>query len=151
MAIYKNREVSVVGPNSMANSPDTITIQYRDGTHENVSLGQVRFTEDEKKVLQKGYPSVYDSVETIKQEDLEAVRIGVTPPSDPSFKEAAERQVLQEKQQELIRKNQELAKKEAEKRLSEERKMGMNKLEVHGDHIATNTEAKPVQDQKVKK
>lgn len=117
MAIYKNREVTIVGPNTQANSPETITVQYKDGTHENVKLSDVRFTEDEKKDLQKRYPSKYDDVQTIKQEDLEAVRVGVTPPSDPSYREMADLQVQRDKQNELVQKNTEAAKAEAKKRL----------------------------------
>jgi hypothetical protein len=115
MAIYKNREVYVVGPNTMANSPETINVRYKDGTHENVSVGLVRFTADEKKQLQKLYPSKFDDVTVTDDKDLEAVRVGVTPPSDPSFKEMAERQVQNQKQKELTDKNMESAKAEAQK------------------------------------
>lgn len=115
MAIYKNREVTVIGPNSMANSPETINVQYKDGSHENVSVAHVRFTEDEKKSLIKRYPSKFDDVKTTDDKDLEAVRVGVTPPSDPSYREMAERQVHHQKQQELTNKNMEAAKAEVDK------------------------------------
>src|SRR5882757_4817255 len=101
MAIYKNREVTVVGPNTMANSPETINVRYKDGSAENVSVGLVRFTEDEKKQLQKLYPSKFEDVQTVDDKDLEAVRVGVTPPSDPSYKAMAEAQVQNQKQKEL--------------------------------------------------
>lgn len=116
MAIYKNREVYIVGPNSMANSPETINVRYKDGSAENVSVGLVRFTEDEKKQLQKLYPSKFEDVQTTDDKDLEAVRVGVTPPSDPSYKEMAERQVQNQKQNELTQKNMEAAKSEADKK-----------------------------------
>ncbi len=45
MAIYKNREVSVVGPNNMANSPETINIAYKNGSNENVAVKDVSFTD----------------------------------------------------------------------------------------------------------
>jgi hypothetical protein len=123
MAIYKNREVYVVGPNTMANSPETINVRYKDGTHENVSVGLVRFTVDEKKQLQKLYPSKFDDVTVTDDKDLEAVRVGVTPPSDPSFKEMAERQVQNQKQKELTDKNMESAKAEANKRFQDQTKV----------------------------
>ncbi len=115
MAIYKNREVTVVGPNNMANSPETINVRYKDGTSENVSVADVKFTEDEKKQLIKQYPSKFDNVNTVSDGDLEAVRVGVTPPSDPSYKAMAEAQVQNQKQKELTDKNMEAAKAEAEK------------------------------------
>lgn len=113
MAIYKNREVSVISPTRPVVHPEQVTIRYRDGTHENVSLSQVRYTEDEKKALMKNYPSVFDSVQTVDDKDLEAVRVGVTPPSDPSYKEQAEGQARNQKQQELLNKNTEAAQKKA--------------------------------------
>lgn len=121
MAIYKNREVSVVALNNASNTPDMmLTVAYKDGTNENVTLSQVRFTEDEKKSLQKRYPNRLDELETVDQKDLEAVRLGVTPPSDPSYKEAALVEVQSQKQQELLQKNKEEAKAEAEKQLDAE-------------------------------
>lgn len=118
MAIYKNREVSIVALNNTSNTPDMlITVAYKDGTNENVTLGHVRFTEDEKKMLQKQYPNRLDELETVSKEDLDAVRLGVTPPSDPSFKEQAEIAAQHKKQQEMVQKNQLTATKEAEKAL----------------------------------
>jgi len=72
MALYKNREVGVIGPNTMANSPSTINVRYKDGTHENVPVAGVGFTEDEKKALIKQYPSKFDDVQTISDSALEA-------------------------------------------------------------------------------
>src|SRR6266404_9487679 len=89
MAIYKNREVSVVGPNPQANSPESINVEYKDGTHENVALSGVKFTEDEKKSLQKSNPGKYDNVETISEDDLKAVRVGVAPTFDTTIREQA--------------------------------------------------------------
>src|SRR5215467_9385584 len=98
MAIYNNREVAVVGPMPMAGAVESITVQYRDGSHENVKLGLVKFTEDEKQDLVKRYPSRYENIDTISDEDLKAVRIGVAPPSDPSIKEQAAVQARREAQ-----------------------------------------------------
>src|SRR6267142_3834500 len=79
MALYKNREVTVIGPNPMANTPISINIRYVDGSHENVALSQVSFTEDEKKALVKAHPSQYDNVRIIKDADLHAIRSGGAP------------------------------------------------------------------------
>ena|SRR5882762_2066109 len=79
MALYKNREVTVIGPNPMANTPISINIRYVDGSHENVALSQVSFTEDEKKALVKAHPSQYDNIRIIKDEDLHAIRSGGAP------------------------------------------------------------------------
>lgn len=115
MAIYKNREVSVVGPNAMANTPETINIKYKDGVSENVSVALVYFTDEEKKELVKRYPSKFDDVKLATAQDVESVRAGVTPPSDPSYREQAEREALAKKQKELTDKNLEAAKAEANK------------------------------------
>lgn len=119
MAVYKNREVAVMAPNHSAQPPSTIVVQYKDGTHETVSLSGVKFTEDEKKALIKSYPSQFDNVDTVPEEDLKAIRLGVTPPSDPDFKAQAEEKIRREKMEEENRKNVEAAKKEAEKQANE--------------------------------
>lgn len=117
MAIYKNREVQVVGPSPMANTPSTINISYRDGTHENVKLSDIRFTEGEKKSLIKNYPSKYDNVELITEEDLKAVRVGVAPTYDKTVIEQAKVQAQHEKQVELASKRAEEAKAQQKKEL----------------------------------
>lgn len=122
MAIYKNREVGVIGPNAQATSVETINIRHKDGTHENVRLGEVKFTEDEKKSLQKKHPSKYDDVQTTDDKDLEAVRVGVAPPSDPVVKEQAKTKAQHQKQQELSQKNSEEATKQAHTELNKELK-----------------------------
>ncbi len=115
MAIYKNREVSVLGPNNMANTPESINIAYKDGGRENVAVSGVLFTDEEKKKLVKDFPSKYEDVRTASQADIDAVRAGVTPPSDPSYQDMANIQVQREKQDELVKKNMEAAKTEAKK------------------------------------
>lgn len=127
MAIYKNREVTVIGPNSMANTPETINVQYKDGSNENVAIALVLFTEDEKKQLTKQYSSMFENVKVANDKDLEAVRAGVTPPSDPSYKEMAKLQVQHERQNELVQKNMEAAKAEAKKQLDAESKPATTK------------------------
>lgn len=117
MAIYKNREVTVVNPNKFQ-VPATITIQYKDGSHEVVSIGQVQFTKEEKDSLVKSNPSDFQDVSVVSDDDVKAVRLGVTPPSDPSLKEAAQRQAQNEKQREETEKRMKAAKDQAEKDLS---------------------------------
>lgn len=119
MAIYNNREVTVVGPNPQANSPESINIQYKDGTHENVKLTSVKFTEEEKKSLQKLYPSRYDNVETVKEDDLKAVRVGVAPTYDESAKRSAEIQAQRDQQLKLSQEQNDRLKVEANKQLDQ--------------------------------
>jgi hypothetical protein len=120
MAIYKNREVHVVGPNVQANTPESINIQYKDGSHENVKLTDVKFTKDEKNALVKNHPSKYDNVATIEDADLEAVRVGVAPPSDPTYKEQAELKARNQKQKDLNDKQTKAAEDNAKKNIDNE-------------------------------
>lgn len=122
MAIYKNREVSIFGPNTQANTPETINIIYKDGTRENVDVGGLLFTEEEKKNLVKNHPSKFEDVRTVSDSDVEAVRAGVAPSFDPSYRAAAEAQVRREKQDELTKQNQDKAKAEAQKSVNEDMK-----------------------------
>lgn len=122
MAIYNNREVTVIGANPQANSPESINIEYKDGTHENVKLDAVKFTEDEKKALIKSNPGRYDNVDTIKDEDLKAVRVGIAPTYDPSVRDAAYNQALRQKQIEEHQKQAERVKSEQDKKVSEDLK-----------------------------
>lgn len=115
MAIYKNREVFVLGPNNMANSPETIQVQYTNGTNENVSAGLVYFTQEEKDALLKKYPSKFDNVQVASKDDLEAVRTGVAPSFDPSVKEQARVDLQHKKQQEMAQKQVDQAKAQVEK------------------------------------
>lgn len=114
MAIYKNREVSIVGPTYMASTPKTIVIQYPDGSHESVTLSQVHFSKQEKEALVKAYPSEYDGVSVISEDDLKAVRAGVAPSTDPSYREQAEMEARQKKAQEENQKQVDAAKKAVE-------------------------------------
>jgi len=109
MAIYKNREVGLVSTFVPSNTNvDLVAVSYTNGMRDNVPLSQVYFTEDEKKALIKDNPSRFENVAVASKEDVEAVRIGVTPPSDPSYKEAAEARVQRDEQ---VKKQSELQKK----------------------------------------
>lgn len=117
MAIYNNREVTFLAPVRTSHQAETVTVVYTDGSHENVPVSRVKFTDSEKKQLLKDYPSQYDTVQTVSDEDVKAVRIGVAPSSDPSYKEQAELQARQEKQAEENKKRVDAAKAEATKNL----------------------------------
>src|SRR3569833_2950158 len=145
MAIYKNREVSIVGPNSMANTPETINIQYKDGTHENVKLSDVKFTEDEKKSLQKRHPSQYDSVDTVSDDDVKAVRVGIAPPSDPTVKEQARAKALHEKQVALANKQRDEVAKRQQAELAKEINRPTSQPDG-GDTVKTNNDNRDTND-----
>lgn len=118
MAIYKNREVQVIGPNPQLTTPETVSIRYAvAGTTEIVPFGAVRYTEQEKKDLIKQYPARFNDVETITDEDIKAVRLGVAPSFDTSAKEAAESKVQHQKQNEYTQKQNEKLEEEAKKDL----------------------------------
>lgn len=119
MAIYKNREVGIISPMYTAQPPKTIIVQYKDGTHENVSLSLVRFTDEEKKTLIKNYPSEFDTVEVATSDDIAAVRLGLTPPSDPEHQRIAEAKVYRAKIEEENQKITDKAKKDAEAKIKE--------------------------------
>ncbi len=120
MAIYNNREVTVMGPTHTQSTPETVRVQYTDGSQETVSMGRVQFTEEEKKQFVKLYPSRFDSVNTVSDEDIKAVRLGVTPPSSPELKAQAEDTVRRQKQAEETQKNMDKAKADADKRVNAE-------------------------------
>lgn len=115
MAIYNNREVQVAGMNNHTPAPATINVIHKDNTRENVPVTSVYFTESEKKTLVKNHPSRFEDVKVATQADIDAVRAGVTPPSDPSYVDEAKAKIHHEKQQEMIKKNQDAALAEAKK------------------------------------
>lgn len=99
----------------MANTPTTINVSYPNGSHENVKLSDVRFTAGEKTLLQKNYPSRYDSVELATEDDLTAVRVGVAPSFDTTEKERAVTMAQHDKQVEVSNKRAEALKAQAKK------------------------------------
>src|SRR6185436_14953877 len=120
MAIYNNREVFIIGPSAMSTTPETLTVQYRDGSQENVPTSKIKFTQDEKTNLIKVYPSKFDGVDTVSEDDLTAVRVGVAPAYDPDYKIQAETQARAKRQQEETAKRTDQARKEADERLNKE-------------------------------
>lgn len=123
MAIYKNREVGLVSTFVPSNTNvDLVAVMYTNGMRDNVPLNQVAFTDEEKKALIKDNPSRFENVKIASKEDLDAVRIGVTPPSDPVYKEQAEARVQRDeqvkKQAELQKKAEDEAKKNFDSKVS---------------------------------
>jgi len=112
MAIYKNREVNVIAPTRRINPPQTMQIQYQDGTYETVSMGQITFSKAEKDALVKAYPSEFDNLTVASDDDIKAVRVGVAPASDPSRKEQARAEVRTDEAQKIDQKNKEKVKDE---------------------------------------
>lgn len=120
MAIYKNREVGLVSTFVPSNTNvDLIAVAYTNGMRDNVPLNQVYFTEDEKKALIKDNPSRFENVLVASKEDVEAVRIGVTPPSDPVYKEQAEAKAQKKAQEEKSKEMTDKADALAEKNFDE--------------------------------
>jgi len=101
MAIYKNREVGIIGPAPLATVRPSMKIRYLDGLQDDVSLSQIRFTQEEKNSLLKQYPSQFDDIEVVSDEDVKAVRVGVAPSFDPSVKEQAKAKVQNELQSKM--------------------------------------------------
>jgi hypothetical protein len=123
MAIYNNREVYIIGPTAMSTTPEQLTVRYKDGSQENVPTSKIKFTEDEKTNLIKIYPSKFDGVATVTQDDITAVRVGVAPAYDPDYKITAENQARAKLQQEETQKRTDQARKEADERLQKELKV----------------------------
>jgi len=115
MAIYKNREVAVTSITPSTTNTKLVTIMYPTGETENVALGAVRLTKDEKKSLQKQYPNDFDDVAEASDEDLKSIRLGVAPSYDSDRKAQAEAQATKDAAEEQNRKLVEAQKKEADK------------------------------------
>jgi hypothetical protein len=114
MAIYKNREVQVLGPSPQANTPVTINVSYANGTNENVKLSDVRFTAAEKALLIKNYPNGYTNVQTVTEDDLTSVRVGVAPSFDTAEKDVAMAKAQHQKQVDISTKRTEALKTQAQ-------------------------------------
>lgn len=120
MAIYNNREVWIIGPTAMSTTPEKLTVRYRDGSQENVPTSGIRFTQDEKTNLIKTYPSQFDGVDTVTEDDITAVRVGVAPSYDLDYKIQAETAARSKLQQEEGSKRTDKARKEAEASVEKE-------------------------------
>jgi hypothetical protein len=119
MAIYNNREVYIVGPTVMSTTPERLTVRYIDGSQENVPTNDIKFTQDEKTNLIKVYPSKFDNVIIVTEDDVKSVRLGVAPSYDPDYKVAAETKARAKVQQEESKKITDKAEKDAEVKIKE--------------------------------
>jgi hypothetical protein len=138
MAIYKNREVTVTGLTPLATLPPTVNLRHKDGSNEHVSIGHVAFTKSEKESLKKAYPSIVDDLPEASDEDIAAVKQGVTPPSDPVLKEQAELKAKHKKQQEAVDKANKEAEDKATKELDKPKETDGTPT-AHSTYVAPNT------------
>ena len=74
MAIYKGREVSVLGRADGADVSPLYTIMQKDGEREIVPMSQIQMTEKELKDAKDGSQWHLDGVQTIKDKDVEEQR-----------------------------------------------------------------------------
>jgi hypothetical protein len=74
MAVYKGREVSLLGKVGGADTSPLYTIQHKDGNREDVRLNQVQITEDEKKEMEKDVTWHLGSASVIDNKDLQELR-----------------------------------------------------------------------------
>lgn len=80
MAIYKGREVTIqnfVQPGLTV--PDTVQVVDKDGQSYSPTVGEVQFTEDEKKNLKNYHSEKFNQVNVIKDADLKKVRDDADP------------------------------------------------------------------------
>lgn len=74
MAIYKGREVQIIGKVGGYDTSPLYTIQHRDGNREDVKLDHVQITEAEKKEAEKGAVWHLEGTPVIKDKDLQDLR-----------------------------------------------------------------------------
>lgn len=74
MAVFKGREVAVIGKTNGEDTAPLYTIQERDGQRAHVPMNQIRFTKDEMKDLEKGAAWHLDGARVIEDKDLQDLR-----------------------------------------------------------------------------
>lgn len=74
MAIYKGREVEVVGRADGADVSPLYTIQHKDGNREQVKMNQLQFTEEEVKNAKEGSALHLEGANVIKNDELQKLR-----------------------------------------------------------------------------
>jgi len=72
MALLRNRQVTVIGPNGAEVSP-IYTVQYPDGTREDVPLKFIQMTDAEYKAFEKATPQHAQYVRVIDDKDHQEV------------------------------------------------------------------------------
>lgn len=73
MALLRNREVTVLGPNGTVTSP-IFTVLYPDGSREDTELRYIHMTDAEKKEFEKTNASFVGQVKTVDDKKLQEVR-----------------------------------------------------------------------------
>jgi hypothetical protein len=74
MAVYKGREVTVLGKSDGEDTSPLYTIMERDGQRSNVPMNQIQFTKEELKDQEKGAAWHLDGARVIEDKDLQALR-----------------------------------------------------------------------------
>lgn len=74
MAIYKGREVMVVGKTDGSDTAPLYTIQHKDGNRENVRMNQLQFTEEEVKNAKDSSVLHLEGANVIKNDELQKIR-----------------------------------------------------------------------------
>jgi hypothetical protein len=75
MALLRNRQVAVLGPNGAEVSP-IYTVQYPDGTKEDVPLKFIHMTDAEFKVFEKNSPQDAKYIRVIDDKDHQEIMDG---------------------------------------------------------------------------
>ena len=74
MAVYKGREVTLLGKVGGEDTAPLYTIQHKDGNREDVRLNLVQLTEDEVKTAEKSSTQHLLSAPRIEDKDLQELR-----------------------------------------------------------------------------
>lgn len=74
MAVYKGREVELLGKVGGADTSPLYTIQHRGGGREDIPLNQLQLTEEEVKNAEKDASWHLGGVNVIKDKDLQELR-----------------------------------------------------------------------------
>lgn len=72
MALLRNREVIVIGPNGTVASP-IFTVQHTDGSREDTQLKYIHMSETEHKEWAKANPTVADQVKVIPDKRVQEI------------------------------------------------------------------------------
>lgn len=76
MAIYKGREVSLLGRVSGGEESPLYRVMDKDQNIEHVALDKMQFTADEKKNLERDNGSIASTLQVIEDKDLKELRDG---------------------------------------------------------------------------
>lgn len=76
MALYKNREVTLLGRTDGADVSPTYTVMQKDGSRENVLLNQLELTDEEHNNLTKQHGAYMSNVKKVDRKNLQDLRDG---------------------------------------------------------------------------